>query len=67
MSDLPLEIQLSVRVSDGSFDARLNYPVSATAEQRNGIVASWLSSISAAVEATQRRAESHAPLKGQTK
>lgn len=40
MSDL--QIELLVRVSDGSFESRLIFPVDTTKEQRDGIVKLWL-------------------------
>jgi hypothetical protein len=44
------EIELSVRVTDGSFEARLAMPIECSSTQRDGIVKSWLEALKTAVE-----------------
>ncbi len=49
----PLIINLSVRVSDGSFETALSFPVDATKDQRDWIVQSWLQAMEMAIKGTQ--------------
>ena len=49
----PLQISLSVRVSDGSFETQLSFPIDATQDQRDWIVKSWLQAMEMAVKGTQ--------------
>lgn len=49
----PLVINLSVRVSDGSFETSLSFPVDATKDQRDWIVQSWLQAMDMAIKGTQ--------------
>jgi hypothetical protein len=46
----PLNIDLSVKVSDGSFETKLSFPVDAAKEQRDWIVQSWLQAMDIAVK-----------------
>lgn len=43
-------IELSVRVSDGSFESRLTVPVNSTTEQRNGFAKMWIEMLANAVK-----------------
>lgn len=52
-ADRPITVNLSVYVSDGSFEARMNFPLDATTEQRDGIIKSWLQAISSAVKLSE--------------
>lgn len=45
----PVVIELTVRASDGSFDAGLSFPVTATREEINRIVAGWFDMMHAVV------------------
>lgn len=42
-------IELTVRVSDGSFDAQLSFPVTATREEINRVVEGWMKMMREAV------------------
>ena len=48
-----LSIDLRVKVSDGSFETSLSFPVDATKEQRDWFVQSWLQAMDIAVKGTQ--------------
>lgn len=55
----PTEISISVKVSDGSFDASLSFPVTASAQQIKDIVATWMQALDNAVKLTQVEREEH--------
>jgi hypothetical protein len=44
-----LQIELCVRVTDGSFETRLSFPIDATNEQRDGVLKLWLEAMRLAV------------------
>lgn len=49
-SDKPRFIELSVRLTDGSFACALSVPLDATKEQRDQLIKAWLAAMRVAVE-----------------
>lgn len=49
----PLNIDLSVRVSDGSFETKLSFPIDADKDQRDWIVQNWLRAMEIAVKGVE--------------
>lgn len=49
-------IQLSVKVTDGSYDSSISIPVAATKEQQDGAVNLWLSMMKQALELNDAKA-----------
>jgi len=50
------QIELSVKVTDGSFDARIALPITATQDEISKFVSSWLATLGTAVEMLKREA-----------
>lgn len=50
-----ISIELSVRVTDGSYESRLLVPISANKEQMDNFAAMWIQALGQAVKLTSER------------
>lgn len=49
MTDVGLKVMVSVKVSDGSFESDISWPVSASEAERRGAIDLWLAMLQRAI------------------